>query len=164
MECGIRKNWWNGMEMEWNLIKLCGMEWKWNENKFRKFHENKWDENNYKFQHFLMNRTNCLFIIHNKKTFYYRTLSCEMWILEFWKFFVEILSGMECGMRKNSWNGMEMEWKFSRFWITTSKVINLIKSVQLISRHYIKEIQFSYLYIDDLKELAIEKIIWWQKD
>ncbi len=96
------------MEMEWKLIKLCGMEWKWNENKFRKFHENKWDENNYKFQHFLMNRTNCLFIIHNKKTFYYRTLSCEMWILEFWKFFVEILSGME---RNGMWNEKKlMEW------------------------------------------------------
>jgi hypothetical protein len=23
-------------------------------------------------------------------------------------FFVEILSGMECGMRKNSWNGMKV--------------------------------------------------------
>jgi hypothetical protein len=97
------------MEMEWKLIKLCGMEWKWNENKLRKFHENIWDENNYKFQYFLMHRTNCLFIIHNKKTFYYRTLSWEMWILEFLKFFVQILSGME---RNGMWNEKKlMEYK-----------------------------------------------------
>ncbi len=97
--------------MEWKLIKLCGMEWKWNENKLRKFHENIWDENNNKFQYFLMNRTNCLFIIHNKKTFYYRTLSWEMSILEFWKFFVEILSGME---RSGMWNEKKlMEWKWN---------------------------------------------------
>jgi hypothetical protein len=101
MERGIRKKSCNGMEMEWKLIKLCGMEWKWNENKFRKFHESIWEENNYKFQHFLMNRTNCLLIIHNKKTFYYRTLSCEMWILEFWNFFCWNIE----------WNGMWNEKK-----------------------------------------------------
>jgi hypothetical protein len=123
---------WNRIWNKKKLIKLCGMEWKWNENKFRKFHENIWDENNYKFQHFLMNRTNCLFIIHNKKTFYYRTLPCEMWILEYWNFFLLKYwvewNGMECGMRKTSWNGMienccgmKMEFEFSRFWTTTQK-------------------------------------------
>ncbi len=98
---------WNGMGMEWKLIKLCAMEWKWNENKFRKFHESIWDENNYKFQHFLMNKTNCLLIIHNKKTFYYRTLSCEMWILEFWKFFCSNIewNGMRNEKKLVEWNG-----------------------------------------------------------
>ncbi len=115
---------WNGM---WNKKKL--MEWKWNESKFRKFHENIWDENNYEFQHFLTNRTNCLIIIHNKKTFYYRTLSCEMWILEFWIFFL-LKYWVEWNVEWEKTHGMEMEWnllkvcgmefKFSRFWTTIS--------------------------------------------
>ncbi len=88
-----------------------------------------WDENYYKFQHFLMHRTNCLFIIHNKKTFYYRTLSCEMWILVLKFFFSNIewngtewnvewekTHGMEwnllkvCGME---WSRIFMEWKWN---------------------------------------------------
>jgi hypothetical protein len=53
------------------------MEWKWDQNKFEEFHENLWDEKYNKFLHFLKNRTNYLFIIHNKKTFLYRNLFCE---------------------------------------------------------------------------------------
>jgi hypothetical protein len=100
------------MEMEWKLIKLCGIECKWNENKLRKFHENIWDEKNYKFQHFLMNRINCLFIIHNKRTFYYRTLSCEMWILEYWKFFCSNIewNGTEWNVEWEKTHGMEWKW------------------------------------------------------
>jgi hypothetical protein len=62
---------WNGNRMKIDKTLCNGSGMKINLGNSTRIYEMK---KNDKFQHFLMNRTNCLFIIHNKKTFYYRTL------------------------------------------------------------------------------------------